>query len=133
MIKAEELRIGNKFYPSASATDFIETVTSMGMDGINAIDGHMGAIYYEFDEKFIMPIPITEEILLKCGFKKRKYLEDYYIHINNCATILIWEKGVAYICAPNEKPAIYITCLYLHTLQNLYYWLASQNELTINL
>lgn len=104
--------------------------------------------------KYIDPIPLTEEILLKCGFKKQglKILDFYNKSISWNETFkeisLSIQQGNQYVYLreqndelPNDRMADNIICifngdihgkLYLHQLQNLYFALTN-TELEINL
>lgn len=73
------------------------------------------------------PIPLTEEILLKCGFRKSK--SGMYLFDKFSFDLSDFEFGV-------ESDYYYLTISenlkYLHQLQNLYFALTGQ-ELEINL
>jgi hypothetical protein len=127
MVQANELRIGNKvlFY-----MDIVEVL---------AIEG--GRISYwisqaEFPDAYIFnhedeyhPIPLTSEILEKCGFEQKSSNE----HVNGD---LVFRKqqddlilhGYEY----DYNGVILNRPQYLHQLQNLYFALIGE-ELTINL
>lgn len=108
MIQANELRIGNLVknkYGDIGQVDIVwlRLVTE-------------GEIFE--------PIPLTEEILLKCGFEKKvNYVKGMTI-----------QDGIAFF-DDNEfghDKEDEIECKYLHQLQNLYFALTGQ-ELTIEL
>lgn len=86
--------------------------------------------FYRFSE-FYEPIPLTEEILLKCGFEKGSniigdcyYIEhdfgvsDFVLNITKTSNFEIYELD--------------LKIDYLHQLQNLYFALTNE-ELTVNL
>lgn len=83
---------------------------------------------------FIEPIPLTKEILLKCGFKKREGnnicwdLGDFMIgwYGNSFATWVVELKQ------GNNKVHFHSQIKSIHQLQNLYFALTGQ-ELPINL
>lgn len=125
-IKANELRIGNWVYGSSGKKlikiDYIK-FDRIGMRLIG--EGYAGLISESYEETiaFSKPIPLTEEILLKCGFEKEsdaytyKYFElsyDFYCAVNSCE-YTIGEKINS-----------------VHQLQNLYFALTGE-ELKINL
>jgi hypothetical protein len=110
MIKANELRIGNKIFYRNKAI----TVNWQELKWIQ-----------EENNNF-QPIPLTEEILLKCGFVKDGrwfclHFGFYSIGIAND------ESGFNYVWDDGFR-----TIKYLHQLQNLYFALTNE-ELTINL
>lgn len=84
----------------------------------------------QFAEEF-EPIPLTEEILLKCGFYKTGITELYLL----TETISIsWDENDPTVIEINGENiySYIVNCEYLHQLQNLYFALKGQ-ELEINL
>lgn len=66
MIQANELRIGNLF----AMNDFPMYVEAIFRDTVYLnFEGNEGDVWEE-DIKDLVPIPLTEEILLKAGFEK---------------------------------------------------------------
>lgn len=121
MIKAEELRIGNWI---TDRNDFHMQVVSLGSDYMYAdFEGNEGDVWeFNFENNKPNPIPLTEEILLKCGFEKGK------------GTILFLN-GFYYDTFDGEFSFISIiinNIKYLHQLQNLHYILTGQ-ELEVKL
>jgi hypothetical protein len=119
-IKAEELRIGNWVLMQNQLEDYWPMPIEDGCEISGA-------------EKY-KPIPLTPEILEKCGFELNKYNSTY------------GHSGIGYLCleplnqgqydvipicdngkAINKKPL-----QHLHQLQNLYYTLTGE-ELNLNL
>lgn len=85
---------------------------------------------------FIEPIPLTEEILIKCGFEKEiiaksVYSRFYIIEGNICKYKILLNNNTLEFFAPNENGAIKLE--YLHDLQNWYYVNSNKKELTIQL
>lgn len=112
MIQASELRIGNLLY--------------WGDKGISPIQA--GGILLLSQNKLHIkpqPIPLTEEILLKCGFKKHITSDIYptyafkFMNVNN---------GVLYVL----KIGFLNHIKHIHQLQNLYFALTGE-ELGVNL
>jgi len=143
MIEAKDLRIGNlitdEFYENFKT---IITVHSINKEGINLEiedDGNWAecaqrwiGVEYKFDKLF--GIPLTPEILEKCGFVLNG---DYYKRqpeFENIEYRLIefpsgtWIVSKGFINYNHEITAI----KYLHQLQNLYFALTN-TELIINL
>lgn len=107
MINANELRIGNVLIDPFYGTKIIVTV-----DVMKSI---LSGIEYK-------PVPLTEEILLKCGFRKTHatfvYAEDMAIGLD-----LDW---VGIFCERMQED-IELDCpKSIHQLQNLYFALTGQ-------
>lgn len=141
MIDARELRIGNivyvdneKYHPKlkniplevSGISECIgldnEKTYSIGLKHIN----HNPNTYYETYSqfiKFIKPVELTEDLLLKCGFVKKDNYCFYYNGIRLIPIRDLYLRGNFPIRADIK---------YLHQLQNLYYALTGQ-ELEINL
>lgn len=120
-MKVNELRVGN-YTDKGMVKSFYEHGIHVGM----------GKCYGFCDLK---PIPLTEEILLKCGFKrvpKNLYvdnLKDLRTAVTYLKGSIIWNEStrivwVGNIALDNIK--------YLHELQNLYYAVENK-ELEIKL
>ena len=142
MIQPQELRIGNCLYykvlPHAPESYKIIEVTSISKNGFISFindDGKEETYYLDNFEK----IPITEEIILKCGFENYdnekynpndKYAKQFEYHLDS---------GISYrelLCKPYYgwiiKMGTYddkLEIKYVHQLQNLYYELKDE-ELT---
>jgi hypothetical protein len=107
-MKASELRIGNWIY-------HLGVIQKMTAKGLYQMEG---------ENPFIEPIPLTEEWLIKFGFKKVYYG---------------WEKGSFEVESRGDIYLYSINCneytdgmpfKYVHQLQNLYFALTGE-ELTI--
>ncbi len=115
MIPKEELRIGNLVH--YVGTDDVQVV--QGVDQENVFLDCLTADYVEFEE--IFPIEITEEWLLKFGFKEHKTQigsrfrkKNFYITKNVGFDLFLKE----------VKSGIYFHLKglrYVHELQNLYF------------
>jgi hypothetical protein len=111
-MKAQELRIGNYVY-----------------NGFNDIT-KISSIICQYNTsgyllETLKPIPLTEEILLKCGFEKT-YFENIPYFEKGCLTI----DGCFYDVELMDSTKLNI--IHLHQLQNLYFALTGQ-ELNIEL
>lgn len=146
MIKANEIRVGNYVEYSTISDDYTKVLRKIYVNDLIRI--------YECDYYFIYnPIPLTEEIFLKCGFNKLK--DDNWGDF-----IDMWVDKVDFVCVlikdnvfigKDSKTNIYYFLVtrtgngeymyfeaisapmeYLHTLQN-YYVTFKGEELEINL
>lgn len=134
MIKANELRIGNYV--------IIKNYNSKYWNKIGRIEGFTrNAEYVSLDInqnsafylKDIQPIPLTEEILIKCGFEKSNDLDEFY-HLdllNEWTRIYFNPKYKVCTLSINQHDSR-ISIQYLHELQNLVFSL-TQKELIIQL
>jgi hypothetical protein len=113
MIAANELRIGNwvNFYYSISKeTKYFQ------------IDCQWFAS--DADQKDTLPIPLTPEVLEKCGFNRESDLDDWthgYKFQTNSEFILISRNDTLYYI-----DAINVELKSLHQLQNLYFALTGE-------
>lgn len=125
-MEANELRIGNKVIYSNSNTMY--TVIGIHEYGID-VEDEMETTYMEYD--CFQPIPLTEEILLKCGFVKRGdfWFDNDKLTIDKCS----YDDVINVRYRLNAEESIFICELkHLHQLQNLY-WCLTNEELNINL
>lgn len=121
-MKATELRIGNYI----DRGDCICTVETLDRKG--ATTTPIGS-NYDLDKKTgLNPIPLTEEWLLKFGFKKEKNVnENTYPDFRKRSVELLTNVNGFYVLNRNEG---FTDIHYLHQLQNLYYALTGE-ELTL--
>ena len=138
-MEVRELRIGNILHDQNSNYLRVTDITQKGFTTY-VIDRSK----YPLPKGWkVEPVPITEEILLKCGFIKSDS-GNYHAHIDTNETVLIdymhlyigeeekyfsiedIYRNEVYIFSGNQTPK------YLHQLQNLYYFL-TQKELNIEL
>lgn len=141
-IEAKELRIGNYVSEDYGGIYEVININSEGFDYLDLRKPTFKALG-RYDFSGIKPIPLTEEILFKCGFKKKedgwfglKYFTDCElsaevtdIQIN----LSSFRCGVADL--DNEFHSYAMTgkrIKYLHQLQNLYFALTG-SELEVNL
>ena len=133
MIQANELRIGNLF----AMNDFPMYVEAIFRDTVYLnFEGNEGDVWEE-DIKDLVPIPLTEEILIKAGFEKcRKGYSlnvggesfDYYIK----GEFVLWyhkNKGYSLDTISKSRDRFYNN---LHELQNLIFALTGE-EIKIEL
>lgn len=105
MIDVRELRIGNNILDDGKV---IQVTAATIMD----------IVQYRIDYD---PIPLTPEILGKCGFIKIKNTEYYIVSNKDAGTILI----VNVINNEYSLSCFPVTFQYLHQLQNIAYFLTN--------
>lgn len=124
-MNARELRIGNLVKCKVSNDARIYSVAAL--DGMHCkimlSDVRFGTWYG--DDK-IKPIPLTEELLLKCGFAKisSKYEDDFYagkILLSNDFVLSTSDQCYESVPVDFAKPL-----KYLHQLQNLTFTLTGE-------
>jgi hypothetical protein len=124
-MKAEELRIGNLI--KWKSTGDIEKVVKIGYNNVNNVH-----------ESDLNPIPLTEEWLVKFGFKKKysSVSDSFYIGINPVTKDwmfdIVWIKSMinySYEGFPFYRNG-HFRIESVHQLQNLYFALTG-TELTI--
>ena len=133
MIAANELRIGNWVNYDSDDTPFC--VIEIAISGIS-VKNSEEETWIEIDQ--FSPIPLSSEILEKCGFICENANEDdryYHLRLSNekyCDLSFITgdKNGFMEVCLfPYET---YFRYQYLHQIQNLYFTLTNE-ELKINL
>lgn len=129
MIAANEFRIGNLI------NNYYKGIEVVSVGTLNMLEQYNPNEH----QQIFKPIPLTEEILLKCGFKVSN---TYWIELNggthhidlHCINkvyypILVQEPEMS----SEEAQVINLHKIqYLHQLQNLYFALTGE-ELTVNL
>lgn len=129
-MEAQELRVGNKIWRPCCYDEVLE----IRENGIIGIDSLRGLIPYSDIE----PIPITDELLLKIGFKKDVDANSLYRYaIDNCLfEIRLWNSGTLIklenYCEDCVRKVHLPKTPNLHQLQNAYY-LITGKELEIEL
>lgn len=118
-MEAKELRIGNTTF-EYNKDDKEWIVSNVSCWDFERARLNNNEIYLEHRK----PIPLTEEILLKCGFEKHNkefWFKDFFIGLIDNSFNL------------KEGIGVYVADVYyLHQLQNLYFALTNE-ELTVNL
>lgn len=113
-MKANELRIGNWV---EQPNDGVTRVTAILNDlQIKTETGYI--------DKYCRPIPLTEEILLKCGFRKL----DKYTFVKN--KWFVYKRKRGFVTASKQREVKFD---YVHLLQNWYYFNTNGEELEIQL
>lgn len=155
MIQAKDLRIGNYIADRGGkkwqidhweSKDKVSAKSSISEIGGHKFEGHPLTEYVEY----LQPIPLTEEILLKCGFEKIPHFNignasikhigrDRHISISSVGTpneiiALVDQSGedIANSDVIIVKNYDYDGYTNLHQLQNLYFALTGE-ELEIDL
>lgn len=121
-MKATELRIGNWI---SDRNMFEMEVSAVFKDEVYLdFEGNEGDVW-EVSEGDLQPIPLTEEWLLKFGFKQ---CENYYWYRKgNVFTNMM----VANLCDTEDEEGFFVPNINtVHSLQNLYFALTGE-ELTI--
>lgn len=151
MIQPNELRLGNYVLGESSYGDLliqINGITSTSIHGVASISG-LSVSGMTADE--VKPIPLTEEILLKCGFESVEGDGERYNPDDECKNIFEYrlDVGIFYrdlICRPALGWYVFIQnadlerkwdlrskdIYFLHELQNLYFAITGK-ELEVKL
>lgn len=118
MINLKELRLYNWVY-SLQIGEYVQ-IASVDSECVT-LKHHVTWDYVYAD--MIEPIPLTEEILLKCGFVPCSIIDNHF----NISGMCIWKCNDMFFC---DKNGVHIK--HLHQLQNLYFALIGE-ELKIQL
>lgn len=123
-MKAQELRIGNYIRLMLNHSDFNDICIELA--DFNLIANESRNHTYE-------PIPITEEWLLKFGFKR--YVNEFRISVGEGLEFCVGDNSFFDISQEidGEVEKVYFTDIfkYVHQLQNLYFAITGE-ELTCN-
>jgi hypothetical protein len=126
MIQATDLRIGNwlSFCNMIEPQRYVQ-VTGRFLAPFNQDDNTVNDYY--------QPIPLTSDILEKCGFEEVEGNEYYgFFDLEGIRVHIHKRDGSAFISYNYATIDAYTNNFHLHQLQNLYKALTN-NELTINL
>lgn len=128
MIQANELRIGNWVTFDEDGFDQMVKVVEVSENDFRA-EGDQ--VYPPYDTVY-EPIPLTPEILEKCGFVLRPMRQSIWVH----GVLQLWmgnnSRKIAYLYNGDSAEYIPNTVTSLHQLQNLYFALTGQ-ELNVQL
>lgn len=138
-MKASELRIGNYVNDSVfaicitsiSEKNIIEGFTINEWDKIEIEDRRKLYMRYEFNLENLLPFSLTEEWLVKLGFKEFKDREGGLILMIGSILCLDWDAVTGmHLCVFKEDPGLTLLGLnnieYVHQLQNLYFALTGE-------
>lgn len=132
MIKSNDLRIGNNFKYE------YEVITLYGIEdkSVQILKPNMNNYFHKIPIDWIEPIPLTEEILLKCGFVSKSIYDDLELNgfkiqstVRRCDTN---ERSSFFLNLGEENESLNNRIDYLHQLQNLY-WFLYGKELNVNI
>jgi len=123
-MQANELRIGNLLMDVSGHVGY---VTQINEDKTVKIRTNEGVLITWMRADLFQPIPLTEEILLKCGFEYDELNYFYSLYYNNFKLEFHFDEQYEFWL--ND---ISMEVKYLHQLQNLYFALTGK-ELDIDL
>jgi hypothetical protein len=131
-LDAKDLRVGNWVQTTIGHYEQVENIHEEGINIFVETDYGVSRIEAELSFGVIRPIPLTPEILEKCGFEDYEYNGH---HGYQCR----WSKDSIYgFLNPSNMFCLldydrrHLNIQYLHQLQNLFHALTGE-ELTINL
>ena len=133
MIKANELRIGN-IINYQGVKKIVNSLSSESID-VCYLANYGEFKYPNTPIEHIKPIPLTEELLLKCGFISRSFkMSDISIKKDTNLYTLVYDliKSECYLDLDFTFMTLDNEIKYLHQLQNLYFALTGE-ELEIKL
>ncbi len=130
-MRANELRIGNYFYDRSGKIlkldfwDYMKPAQKMFLEGSEVHP-------LTEDLEYCKPIPLTEDILLKCGFELANgSVSDFHLKIEG--ENLLWvDLGYEKISIATENDWVSFNGFNLHQLQNLYFALTGNEMLITN-
>lgn len=134
MIPVQELRVGNIVKIDDEYLGPIEgKVTSLNEKAevellLSANKGNI--IHFRCGAEDIFPIPITEELLLKCGFEKEPFSSKIYKIDTEDSSVVYYFEGNMLDIRTKDNNRISVMCKFVHQLQNAYY-LLTDDELEI--
>lgn len=134
MIQANDLRVNNLLIKHGE----IVKVVDIGLKHISDKNYYIRCdgdnCGYWIDQ--FKPIPLTEEVLLKCGFVSKSIYDDFELNgfkiqstVRRCDTN---ERSSFFLNLGEESESLNNRIDYLHQLQNLYWFLCGK-ELNVNI
>lgn len=126
MLKANELRVGNKIMQHWDYDD----VGPNSHEVIHTIEPYECMLLFEKD--IYSPIPLTPEILEKCGFENRSASTDYLFSLGDIHIGGSQKRFLPSYWGESGLEAYGNELKYLHQLQNIYFALTGE-ELQVNL
>jgi hypothetical protein len=124
-MNVQELRIGNLIHYSGSY------LTEDNNEFNESLAAYLLLVRDEWD--FVKPIPLTEEWLLKFGFKKPLDWHCFKLTLNNSdderfkSSLQVGFAGCGYVQVCRSGINAYaVKCKYVHQLQNLYFALTGE-------
>ena len=134
-MKSNELRIGNIVKSLVNNEEFsiVDEIGHKGALGYYvSLNNQSSYVWLQHNDRdLVLPIPLTEEWLLKFGFEDITQLDNIdfkeYRMINEYSFCVQFPCGVEAHCYAGNYP---IAIKYLHQLQNLYFALTGK-ELTM--
>lgn len=139
MIQANELKLGNFLIHKEYG---LAMVVSISSDNTVFLENQVSSEDYNCDlDENIEPIPLTEEMLLKCGFEKNKssytfIIDEFTILWYNESDMFHKSSFEVHLCKllynPNgeistKRANFKIDVEYLHQLQNLFFALTNKD------
>lgn len=113
MIDLKELRIGN--YVAAPLGEIMK----VEILGHPEQPNYIFARYVDgFGQNAFEPIPLTAEILIKCGFRENTFGQGHEFEFAPTEWLVINDLGAH--LSGDEEAFFTIQCKYVHQLQNLY-------------
>ncbi|MDH6308021.1 hypothetical protein M2451_002540 [Dysgonomonas sp. PFB1-18] len=150
MIQASELRIGNYIYrPNLDGKEYIDYENGViGMRNVSLsivqVTGILPGIVILGEDKrgveWLSPIPLTNELLLKCGFERDRFAKQCFVKdYSKQGNLIIFTNKTPVAVENNIKEPFYYmlnglihTIEYAHQLQNLYFAI-TRKELEVKL
>lgn len=134
-MKATDLRVGNLVLHNKQIFEIYDIISTQDSVIIGQGDDTGGLQEVFISE--IEPIQLTEDILLKCGFKARTIYDDFEfegIKISSCIMRCdTKERSSFFLNLGEENESLNIRLDYIHQLQNLYFSLTGQELNVTNL
>lgn len=141
MIKASELRINNLLALKVNYTMELCAVTGISGNSLSLKSIRDGQLFEDISLNLPQPIPLTPELLEKCGFEKAEFDapgDNWYeiIIVRHRLQLCLETKyNMAHIVEESGNSVLFrhfIGFEYLHQLQNLYFALTGE-ELEVKL